>query len=411
MHEMSTCSLCMLRFILLAVVSFTFLGSGIAAIVVPDDQPSIAQAIAAATDGDSILLRGGVYFEHSLVIAKSLYISGESGSRSNVVIDARSEGRIFFGEYGDWVFRLENLTLTGGLASSEIGGIGGAVEIHCPGEFRNVVIIGNSAHWGAGGIWSGRSLYLVDSVIKDNNALYQGLSGSTGGLFLEGQCHLQDVLIENNTSANDCGGVCLGSALEGELSSCTITNNHAGRDAGGVYSYDTHVFHSLIMTDCLISNNSAGRNGGGVYINSDLAVVRCTIVNNTAENGAGLYLYYIWDYPSIPALSQNIVFGNNGVGVDCVGCVAVLGCNDVYGNSLSDYRGFASDPNSSGGNFSADPQFCGFSSNDFTLESDSPCAEGMHPTDDDCGRIGAFPIGCSGTATRESTWSYLKSLY
>ena len=55
-------------------------------IVVPDDYPTITEAIGNATNGDTILVRSGTYKEHSLVITKSLSLIGEN-AESTIIKD------------------------------------------------------------------------------------------------------------------------------------------------------------------------------------------------------------------------------------------------------------------------------------------------------------------------------------
>jgi len=63
---------------------------------VPDDFPTIQQAINAAAAGDTILVAGGTYYEH-VVISKTLTITGENpettiidGNRTGMVVDVRA---------------------------------------------------------------------------------------------------------------------------------------------------------------------------------------------------------------------------------------------------------------------------------------------------------------------------------
>ena len=47
----------------------------------------------------------------------------------------------------------------------------------------------------------------------------------------------------------------------------------------------------------------------------------------------------------------------------------------------------------------------------FTLQADSPCAPGNHPSGASCGLIGAAPVGCGTVSAHRITWSRLKSSY
>ena len=57
-------------------------------IVVPDDYPTISSAIDNATDGDMILVKGGVYEEKPLEINKPISIIGEDPNRTIIKVNA-----------------------------------------------------------------------------------------------------------------------------------------------------------------------------------------------------------------------------------------------------------------------------------------------------------------------------------
>jgi hypothetical protein len=82
----------------------------------------------------------------------------------------------------------------------------------------------------------------------------------------------------------------------------------------------------------------------------------------------------------------------------------------VFANSLGD----APCGTDGGGNFNADPQFCAsdpVTSRNFTLQEDSPCLPGRHPTGASCGVIGAEDMGCGTVSIEQRTWSSIKRLY
>ena len=98
-------------------------------------------------------------------------------------------------------------------------------------------------------------------------------------------------------------------------------------------------------------------------------------------------------------------------GILCGEAYAYLSCSDVYGNLPDDFV-FMADPTGTDGNISEDPLFCPDSGpREYPLREDSPCAPGNHPDGDDCGLIGAFPVGCGTTATEDTNWSRIKRLF
>jgi len=61
------------------------------AIMVPDDHPTIQQAINIADEGDTVFVRSGIYFEH-VVVNKSIWLIGES--RDTTIIDGGGIGTV-----------------------------------------------------------------------------------------------------------------------------------------------------------------------------------------------------------------------------------------------------------------------------------------------------------------------------
>ncbi len=63
-------------------------------IIVPDDYPTIQDAINHSKDGDTILIREGIYYEN-IEVNKSLKIMGEKGAKYTT-IDGMGKGHVFF---------------------------------------------------------------------------------------------------------------------------------------------------------------------------------------------------------------------------------------------------------------------------------------------------------------------------
>jgi hypothetical protein len=108
-----------------------------------------------------------------------------------------------------------------------------------------------------------------------------------------------------------------------------------------------------------------------------------------------------------------IAFSTQGAAVYCFGGAEIsLDCCDVYGNAGGDWVGCIAQQGTLGGNFSADPEFCGeLGSGNFELQLDSPCAPGNHPQGAACGVIGARPVGCDISPVKKTSWSEIKSLF
>ena len=114
---------------------------------------------------------------------------------------------------------------------------------------------------------------------------------------------------------------------------------------------------------------------------------------------------------SAELLSQNTIisFTDYGGAVHCDGAsTATLTCCDVFGNVGGDWVGCIADQYGANGNISEDPGFCDAPQGDYHLWNYSPCAPEFNP---DCGLIGAWAVGCWGTAAERTTWGGLKALF
>jgi predicted outer membrane repeat protein len=107
-----------------------------------------------------------------------------------------------------------------------------------------------------------------------------------------------------------------------------------------------------------------------------------------------------------PTIEDNVFSGNHagfrGGAVYCDTSSAVVTGNSFEGNDAA----------CGGANFALDPEFCGIDgSGTYLLQADSPCAPGNTPVSQQCGQIGAFPVSCGTTTTKERTWGAIKARY
>ena len=108
--------------------------------------------------------------------------------------------------------------------------------------------------------------------------------------------------------------------MDGEnayLTNCTVTENYATGNGGGVYLRNGRVQSSLIY------NNNSDQNGGGVYVDDQGLVHRSMLANNSARNGAGVYLDNSDEAQLLPdylILSTCVVSNNTASGNGAVYC-------------------------------------------------------------------------------------------
>ena len=245
---------------------------------------------------------GGVYNQEAdLTITNSVFDqnSGYSGggvshSDGNVTIEdsvftgnsSTSGGGIYLSlGIQDESVLISNCIISGNIASDTGGGIkssSGLISI------ENCTISNNSAEDGAGGgiLASSSELSIFNTTISNNSAT--GLGGGIYSVF-DPDLRIENCTISDNQSKIAGGGIFIASRYS-SIINCTISGNYAGADSYSAY---------------------AGK-GGGVYYSGvdehdDPEILNCTIINNEAVNEGGGVAVYIFDSVRIV---NSIVAGN-----------------------------------------------------------------------------------------------------
>jgi Ca2+-binding RTX toxin-like protein len=255
------------------------------------DYTTLADAIVAANDGDTIIVTGGndnIHNESNILINKSLTIQGDG----NATIDADNLGRVFNVDDESYLSVLEvtidGLTITGGNISRGSGG-----------GIRN----------------NGENLTVTNSVITGNNAFQGGGIYTTS--YYGGSLTVTDSTISGNTAGGNGGGLAVvGGSSNVSVTNSTIQNNQAYQ-GGGVFVDGGEGGASLTITDSTISDNVADGSGGGIYSRSNTEISNSTLSGNTA-GGVGGALSISGDANLTmtgSTVSNNVAAGNGG-GID-----------------------------------------------------------------------------------------------
>ncbi len=220
---------------------------------VPEDHQTIADAIDAAVDGDTIEIAAGTYLEHSLQFSKNIAVRGatDPDGAPAVTIDAQQQGRVFLLEGGGTsppgapgVMVLENLVIT--------GGNGGIRARGCRPIIRNCTITQNTSAIAPGG-----------GVLASNSA--KGAPwNQTHPVFI-------DCLISSN-SARDNAGVYIsddgfGQGCSATLGNCIITDNTPRQgDIGGIHNAG---IGSVTLVGSIVCGNEGEQVIGPVELTGD----------------------------------------------------------------------------------------------------------------------------------------------
>ncbi len=215
---------------------------------------TIQHGIDISSNGDSVFVSSGTYFENIDYSGKNIAILGED--RESTIIDGNQSGSVVtFDSIVGSTAVLSDFTITGGNAYDGGG-------IYCTSSsptIRDNIITGNVSETYGGGISCNySSAVIVDNTITANSAYYGG------GISFDR--YTSSVIKGNNISGN--------SAVQGGGISCTV-------------------FSSPSIINNTISGNSAFTNGGGVYCYyvSSPTVTNTIIWENTASTDQNISVY------------------------------------------------------------------------------------------------------------------------
>ncbi len=232
-------------------------------------------------DGDVIVLTDAATYQSTYTVSiPNLTIRAAAGQ--SITIDAQGAGRVFTVNSGGSGLTLEGLTITGGNAIPDGGGIE-AIEAAL--TVRGCVVIGNVADDDGGGI----SVVLADVVIEDSviadNVLLDGQSNDDGGGLVVRSGTL--TMSGSTLTGNSTGGLGGGALLDGvvvDISGCLIEGNSAKHGGGLAFVGGST---GLVRDTRLAGNTANGDGGGSNHVDSDVDYLRCEFVGNqTAGSGA-----------------------------------------------------------------------------------------------------------------------------
>jgi parallel beta-helix repeat protein len=318
---------------------------------VPEDYPTIQEAINAAVDGDTVLVDNGTYTENINFLGKAITVISVNGPESTV-IDGNASGRVVTFNSGEGTSSvLSGFTITNGLA--DFGG--GIYCYYSSPTITNCTISGNSADGYGGGIYcrGNSSPTITNCTISGNSAEEMG-----GGIYCDESSPVITNCIISGNSATWGGGICCDHNSSPIITNCTINDNSAKEgEGGGISCWDS----SPTITNCTINGNSAGYDGGGICcaFNSSPTITNCTISGNLADwNGGGISC----EGNSSPSVVNSILWGDSP---DEISVLSSSSIDITYSDIEGGWAGV--------GNINADPLFVG--DGDYHLTADSPCID------------------------------------
>ncbi|MGK7956510.1 MAG: hypothetical protein AB4063_14865 [Crocosphaera sp.] len=238
---------------------------------------TIAEAIAKAEKGDTIIVTGGednLHHEADIIVNKSLTIMSDL---DGATIDAQGVDRVFLVDDGNVKsqidVKLKNLTITGGNTQDIGGGILNKESL----TINNSIITDNTAQIRGGGIYNmDGELKIYNSTIRENTAV----EASGGGISNTGKLEIIYSVIDNNF-ASAGGGIA--NTGEAKISMTSITG-HTSYVAAGIYNLNGQ----LSLDKTIIKDNTSLIDGAGILnVHGSTNIKNSMITDNTAYNQGG----------------------------------------------------------------------------------------------------------------------------
>lgn len=317
---------------------------------VPDDYPGIQIAIEASQQGDSIIVRPGLFVENINLMGKAVKLVSEEGPGNTIIEPASGTSAIVTFNSGE-----DSNTVVDGFTIRNNSGNRGVAFNNSGGVVQNCEIQNCSYSFLGGGITCSNS----NAKIRNNRIHDNSVTDSGAGIGITG----------NPTDRL-------------EITGNEIYENETGTHGPGIACLNGS--NILIAFNVLYENLGSSQNSGAVYIwGNNAQILNNTIVNNSRginmvpTSGPLCHIY------------NNIVVGNQIYGIS-PGTTAIVDYNDDWNNGSNGTAG----PNG----FSSDPQFLNLAERDFHLNPTSPCINAGHPdlvyNDPDGTRndLGAHPL-------------------
>jgi hypothetical protein len=334
-------------------------------VFVPDDYPTIQEAINAVENGDIVLVFPGTYVENinfngkNITVASLFYTTQDTSYISQTIIDGNQDGSVVTFESGeDSTVVLCGFTIQNGMGIMiEEGG-----GIHCWGNsnpnLHNLIIKENFAYNG-GGIYCNNSSPIIHNLTIKNNGVPTATGGG-GGICLNYNSNsiITNVSINGNFSYHRGGGIeCNGS--NPILKNVIINENIAAFGGGGILLTASTITLSNVVINHNEASGGLSPDGGGIYsINSVSVLTNVTIAENTTwgEHG-GIYCKDNSNFTLLNCIlwndsSAEIYLENSSIDI-------------LYSDIQGGWEGE--------GNIDSDPLFINPDEGDFHLQDTSPC--------------------------------------
>jgi parallel beta-helix repeat protein len=361
---------------------------------VPGDATSIQAGIDAASDGDSVVVAPGTYFENIDFKGKNIVVTS-SGGPTQTIIDGNGNGAVVtFKSSESRGAVIRGFTIqNGGLPYIYyVGPAGGVFARASNPTIENNIITrnrGNGIQLNGGGLIHGNTISYTTTAHDATGAPACPFDDGSGiQVNASSSVEISNNIIENNIASWTGGGIMMRNSLPLTVSNNIIRNNQSGCEGGGIYA---DIGDLYLLQQNLIYGNVSGSAGGGVYFSAGLVLITSnTIVGNSISDNMGMIGNYVdGSQLAIMADMSGVGLFNNIIVAtdfyDAIFCdpsseymgVAppVVISSDIVNTGGPTFGGGCFDPVGYTGNISIDPKFKDLPNHDFHLLAGSPAID------------------------------------
>ena len=318
---------------------------------VPADQPTIQAGINAASNGDTVLVSAGTYYENINFNGKAITVTSASGPATTVIDGQQASATVSF------ISAETNHAIISGFTIRN-GSFGGVNIFNASPVISGNVITANCSD--QGGVQAYQGAPTIQQNLITDNGLTPGCT-DFGGIYIIYDNGAQ--ILGNVIAGNQGGGIyLLGSGVNHLIQQNTIVANLGP----GIYSFGS----GITLVQNLVTQNL----GFGATWSSAPSV----LVSNTITNDAAPAEISVASMDSQVTMQNNMVVGTGSQGaIYCQGfsLSPVFNNNDVFDENAPAYGGACPDLSGANGNINDDPLFVDFLGSNYHLQSGSPAID------------------------------------
>ena len=340
---------------------------------VPAQQPTIQAGINAASNGDTVLVSAGTYYDNINFSGKAITVTSASGPAVTIINGQQLGPVVTFQTNEGLTSVLSGFTITNGYGNFNAGYEGGGILMNgaSPTIQGNVITSNGACAEGMGLAANGGGPLIQNNIIPNN--LPTGCDGGPGGggIYVEGATNVQiigNIVVDNQDYYGGGGGM----AVSG--TGTVISNNVISGNQGGGIAFGSNGGDGILVQN-LITNNTYG--AGLSWYEEPGVLVSNTITGNSSSGYGGASEVAEGNMDNLLTMQNNLsIADGDSPALSCGNYNSsdppVFTNRDVFSAGASAYDPSCPTLTGVNGNITADPLFVALLSDNYLLQSASP---------------------------------------